>query len=112
LTITTTAASAKMTEPARPFGLGLRSASGILCAGLLGLLLPRRRRVWPVLLAMLLALATVSNLGCGQTALRDTPGAGVTGGTPQGTAVLTINSSGTDGVTTISHTYSYALNIQ
>jgi hypothetical protein len=108
LTVTTTASHA-MFAP-RP-GLW-QAAGGVFCAILAGFLLPRRRRALPTLFALALTLVLLSNLGCGGTDLRNTPGAGTTSGSPLGTANLTINTSGNDGVTSISHTYTYTVNIQ
>ena len=100
LTISTTAPQARRTLAA---GLGLTGV-GVSAAALFGMLLwPRRRR--PALLALIAMLGVIGAAGC--TNIRDTGGnavtTGGTGGTPLGTQLFTITTSGTDGVTTNRH---------
>jgi hypothetical protein len=119
LTVQTTAATAFLSRP----GMGRNgmspnatstSLAAISFASLtMMLLLPRRRRA-TLLLAMIAALA-VSLSGCTSQSIattQSTGGASTTSGTPLGTQILNITTQGTDGVTTVRHSYSYQVTVQ
>jgi len=100
--------SAKVQTPPTPWGM---TGSGVALAGLLFLVLPKRRRFVGALAAVLsVGLFAVS--GCG--------GGGSTGGgggqtntnTPAGTYTLTITGTGTSGTTTTTHTATVTLIVQ
>ncbi len=115
LQITTAAPSA-----ARSAGTGSLAsvaASGVSLAAVFGLLLlPRRRRrgYGPALLAIVALAGLLGAAGC--TNIRDTGDPIVTTGgntgTPLGAQLFTITTSGTDGVTTVSHNTQYQVNVQ
>ena len=110
MTISTVAAKLKQTQQASVLK-SERVLAGISFAGLLCFFLPagRRRRI-PALLLVLIALALTSNLGCS-----DNSGnffAPLTGGTPLGTAIVTVNTAGSDGVNTVRHDYPFQVTIQ
>lgn len=115
MTVTTTAAKAKPTQVA---GSGksswaLGAGTGSALATLLCLLLPRRRRALPFLLASLLSLSLLPSLGCGlgTTAAPDNA-APADPGTPLGTQIFNITTAGNDGVNTSRHNYQYQVTIQ
>ena len=82
---------------------------GISLAGLLCFLLPAgRRRRLPAMLLVLLALAFTANLGCSDSGTFN----GQSGGTPLGTSLVTITTAGSDGVTTVRHTYTIQVTVQ
>ncbi len=88
----------------------LRAMGGFSLAALLGVLLPGRRRGrLPALLLVLLSLGLTTSLGC--SSVSTTSGI-LQGGTPLGTYIVTVNSSGTNGVTTVTHDYSYQVTVQ
>ena len=111
LLITTAAASAisggKLSSSLRYTGLGVSFAAAL---GLL--LLPRRRR--PMLLAAITLVGLLGVAGC--TNVRDTGGdavgTGGSSGTPLGTQIFTITTSGTDGVTTNRHDLQFQVTVQ
>ena len=86
------------THPAAPPLLGTLSF-----AALLGVLLPRGRRL-PALLLLLLACALLPAIGCGSI------NAPALGGTPLGTVNLTINTA--SGVSTLRHDYTYQVTVK
>ena len=89
--------------------LGGASLAALL--GLIGLISPgRKRRRLPAILLVLLAVSLGMNLGCSQQTFSVQPP--VTTGTPLGTAALTINTSGSNGATAITHDYTYLVTIQ
>ena len=78
---------------------------------LLCLLLPaaRRRRMQLLAVAVLLVLGTT--VGC-TNIVNGPTGSGLGSGTPAGTQVITITTSGTDGVSTTRHNYSISVSVQ
>ena len=116
LSVTTTAATATMVRPAR---MG-KAASEITLAAvslgtlLLGLLLPGTRRRPTMLIALLAAMVLGVSMGCTTQGTAVTSGSptGGTGGTPQGTQLLSITTSGTDGVTTERHDVQFPVTVQ
>ena len=105
LTVKTVQNKSAALQPAAPLGV----LGGVAFATLLCFLLPgRNRRRIPSLLLLLLSLGLLSNLGCGQGNFN----APLTGGTPLGTTILTINTAGSDGVNTVRHTYFYQVTVQ
>ena len=78
---------------------------------LLGFLLPSVRRRRPVLMAILLSCLALGSMGC--TNLMNTGNQTTVGsGTPLGTLIFTITTSGTDGRTTEQHTMQYQVTVQ
>ena len=127
LTITTTAATATTALSKEGAGrVGLWTAgTGASLAAILILVLPRRGRRLPSLLAVFFAVAMLSaNLGCGLGVSNATNGgsgggsdSGSSGstandGTPLGTQNYVITAAGSDGVNTIRHTYQYQVTVQ
>jgi hypothetical protein len=112
LTVTTTAAKAISSQSAslvRDPAVPVAAAS---LATLLCLLLPGRgRRRLPTLLLLCLALALTANLGCSSGSSISNNGAPLSG-TPLGTAILTIDTAGTTGTTTVHHNYSFQVTVQ
>jgi hypothetical protein len=118
MTIVTTAATAATPAsstksgrltPGNPWHL----AAGSALATLLCFWLPRRRRAIPVMLCLMLACCLVSGLGCGgSTSSNTTPTTPADPGTPLGTNTFTISTAGTDGVSTVRHTYQYQVTVQ
>ena len=103
-----TAASSRV-GPAGREALGGASLAAVL--GLIELILPgRKRRRLPAILLVMLAVSLGINLGCSQQNFSVEPHA--TTGSPLGTAALTINTSGSNGVTAITHDYTYLVTIQ
>lgn len=112
LKVTTTSPHTAALIPVRPLGQGLGGGVGaISLAGLVCLLLPASRRRLPGLLLVLLALGLTMNLGCSAGNL-NSPAVINAQGTPLGTAILTITTSGTDGVNSIHHTYPFQVTVQ
>ena len=122
MTITTTAPHNKTNHQAsnRPLWGG---AAGATLATLFCFVLPRRRRLVPVLLMSLFAVCLFPGLGCGLNNLgtlptsggsttSTTPTAPTDPGSPLGTQVFTITTAGSDGVSTVRHTYQYQVTIQ
>jgi trimeric autotransporter adhesin len=106
MTITTTAAQARTTTTRR--GIFQPAASAAALAMLLCFCAPGRRRRLPTLLLATLALSLAAGLamGCaGSTTLPAAPG------TPAGTTIFSIDTAGTDGVTTITHDYQYPVTL-
>ncbi len=126
LTIVTTATSATTSQTSRNTGSGLWPAGmGASVAALLLLVRPRRLRLLPSLLTILVAAGMLTaNLGCGlgvtSTATSSSnagSSSGATGssandGTPLGTQNFVITAAGTDGMNTIRHTYQYQVTVQ
>jgi subtilase family serine protease len=104
---------AKDAAPPRPAAGGwLRAGSGIALAGLLLLVLPRRRRPGSALLVVLLAIGAIGLSGCTPTVpvaksnqINTTP-------TPAGTYTLTVQATGTANGSTLSHTATITLVVQ
>jgi hypothetical protein len=118
LSITTTAATASITHPAMGKGAtAITLATVSLGTLLFGLLLPRKRRLPAVFLALLAALAVGGSMGCttqGILNTQSTSGSGGSGGsgTPLGTQLLSITTQGTDGITTVRHDTQYQVTVQ
>ncbi|SNS76874.1 Ig-like domain (group 3) [Granulicella rosea] len=116
LTIATVKSSAQVSEhAANTGGRGWNLAAGIACALVFCGLFPRRRRILPTLLLALVAAGLVGTVGCVNGTFPQSPnttGGTTTGGTPIGTAVLTINSVGSDGTNEVAHTYYYQVTVQ
>ena len=117
MTIITTAATAATPAsttksgrltPGNPWHL----AAGSALATLLCFWLPRRRRAIPVMLCLLLACSLITGLGCGDSTSNNTPTTPADPGTPLGTNTFTISTAGTDGVSTVRHTYQYQVTVQ
>ena len=83
-----------------------------LAALTLGFLLPSVRRRRPMLLAAFVSFLLLGGLGC--TNLNNVAGSGSTGGggSPLGTQIFSITTSGTDGVTTNRHDMQFQVIIQ
>ena len=113
LTVTTVAGKAKsagFSSQSKLEGIAAVSLAALLCLTLPG---RARRRMIPTMLLVLLALTISANLGCGGNGFYSTtPVSGAGNGTPLGTSILTINTAGTDGVTTIHHDYSFQVTVQ
>ena len=111
LSVTTTAGnSASLARPSAPQSRTEAILGGTSLAALLCLLLPgRTRRRLPTLLLILMALGITANLGCGSSG---TSRSLANTGTPLGTSILTITAAGTQGSTTIRHTYSLQVTVQ
>jgi len=116
LSITTTAATAKMVRPARMGKAGSEITLAAVSLGtlLLGLLLPGTRRRPTLLIALLAAMVLGVSMGCTTQGTLATPGNPTSGGggTPQGTQLLSITTSGTDGVTTERHDVQFPVTVQ
>ncbi len=84
---------------------------GVTLAAVLCFVLPGRRRRTPVLLILLGGVGMVFSSGCSGGNFLSTA-APLTGGTPLGTTMVTINTAGSDGVNTVRHNYSYQVTIQ
>jgi hypothetical protein len=117
MTVTTTAAKAKPTQQAlsgeAPGSWSFGAGAGSAFATLLCLLLPRRRRALPFLLATLLSLSLFPSLGCGLgTTAAPTNAAPADLGTPLGTQIFNITTAGNDGVNTSRHNYQYQVTVQ
>ena len=119
MTIITTAATAatpasstksSRLTPGSPWHL----ATGSALATLLCFWLPRRRRAIPVMLCLLLACSLMTGLGCGlsTSSNNDPPSTPADPGSPLGTNTFTITTAGTDGVSTVRHTYQYQVTVQ
>jgi trimeric autotransporter adhesin len=109
LTIATTAAQAR-TTPQGP-NIFARTASGAALAMLFCFCAPRRRRRLPVLLLALVSLALAAGLGLGcSSSTIATPVAPT--GTPAGTMMFSIETAGSDGVTTVAHDFLYQVTLQ
>ena len=89
-------------------------AGGLSFATLLCLLLPgRKRRRVPALLMALFALMLSANLGCaGSNFYSTNPPPYTDPGTPFGTAILTIDTAGTNGSIVVHHNFSYQVTVQ
>jgi len=115
LSVTTTAATAYGGQPARLGSVQKISLAAVsLTTLLLGLLLPgaRRRRV-SMLLAVVAAAVLLGGSGCTQlTTVNSGSTSGGSSGTPQGTQLLTITTSGTDGYTTLRIDTNYQVTVQ
>ena len=108
LLITTTPPQATKTIGHAGFdGKLISSAVGVL---LLTLLLPSVRRKRPALFALLLTCILLTASGC--TELNNVATLVHASGTPLGTQLFTINTSGTNGVTTTHHDVSYQVTVQ
>ena len=107
LTIETTVRSASVARPRGVIEASLASAGAML----LLLVAPGARRRKLRLLAIVLLVAVGSTLGC-TNIVNGSGGSGLGSGTPAGTEILTITTSGTDGVTTVRHNYQVAVNVQ
>ena len=106
LTITTTARSAMVSGTRVVY-----AALGFAGLAVLGLLLPVSRRRRMPLLGVVLLLLLSSAVGC--TNIVGGPiGSGLGSGTPAGSEVVTVTTSGTDGTATVRHSYSVSVNVQ
>ena len=119
LTITTAASATPAIQARR--SSPMRTAAGATLAGLLCLVLPRRRRVISSLLILLLCVSVLGVQGCGLGVTGTTDsGSNSTGsgpttsdpGTPLGTQNYTITAAGSDGVNVVRHTYQYQVTVQ
>ena len=111
LSVTTTAGNKAFLTPPPALHGATEALGAVSFAALLCLLLPgRSRRRVPTLLLALLALSLTANLGCGSNGTSKSLTA--TSGTPLGTSILTITAAGTQGSTTIRHTYSFQVTVQ
>ena len=111
LTINTVAPELQTAEHASLRPVALTGAAGASLAAMLCLLLPSRgRRRLSSLFLLVLAAGLTMNLGCSQAsvAVASAP----SGGTPQGTVMLTINTSALSGSTGVTHDYTYQVTIQ
>jgi hypothetical protein len=110
LLIRTTAPQARRTV--QHAGLGRDLVGAAMAALLMGFLLPGLRRRRPLLLMLMASCVLLGGLGC--TNLNNVAGttSGSGGGTPQGTQIFSITTSGTDGVTTNRHDFAYQVVIQ
>jgi len=99
--------SASSRTPAGPwYGAG----SGIALAGILMLILPRRRRFMGTLVAVIsIGLFAASGCGGGGNAGGGGGGGGGSTNTPPGTYTITITASGTSGSTAVTHTATLSL---
>jgi subtilase family serine protease len=99
--------SASSRTPARPwYGAG----SGIALAGILMLMLPKRRRFMGTLVAVIsIGLFATSGCGGGGNAGGGGGGTGGSTNTPPGTYTITITASGTSGTTAVTHTATVSL---
>jgi hypothetical protein len=80
--------------------------SGLALAALVWLGLPRRRRSFGSLLVLLLGASLISAVGCGGgTSSTADPGS------PAGTLLFTIDTAGTNGVTTVTHDIPYQVTL-
>jgi hypothetical protein len=118
LTVQTTAATAKLSRPEMGRGATAISLAAVsLGTLLLGLMLPRRRRL-PILLLLVLAAAVVGgSIGCTTQGILNTgstsgSGGSNQGGTPLGTQLVAITTQGTDGVTTVRHNTQVQVTVQ
>jgi hypothetical protein len=116
LSVTTTAATAYGARPA-PLGkatTGISLAVVSLGTLLLGLLLPGTRRRPTLLLAIVAAAVIGVSMGCTTQGIVNTNGTtgSNTGGTPQGTQLLSITTQGTDGQTTVRHNSQFQVTVQ
>jgi hypothetical protein len=93
-----------------PLGLGAAATAASLAMLLCGFF-PGRHRRWSRLLLLFAALAIAAGLGCGGNSVSYTSPT-QTGGTPLGTGLLTITSTGTMGTSTVSHNYSFSVTVQ
>ena len=112
LSVTTAAATAYSKQPGLLGGRGTGISLAAVSLGtlLLGLLLPgkRRRLVLPMIAGMVLLMS----FGCTSQGTTVTGTTTATGGTPQGAQLLTITTSGTDGLTTVRHNTQYQVTVQ
>ena len=114
LSVTTTAATASLGRPA-PMGTGGRIslAAVSLATLMLGLSLRGRRRKVSWLLALAAAIVLGGSAGCvQQSTVSSGSSSSGTGGTPQGTQLLTITTDGTDGLTTLRIDSNYQVTVQ
>ena len=109
LTVSTSApkTAALDQKPRNPLGL----AGGVTLAALLCCLLPARgRRRIPAMLLLLLAFGLTMNLGCSGNNLSIIAQTGA--GTPLGTTLLTVTTTGTSGANTVRHNYTFQVTVQ
>ena len=109
LTIVTTPAKGNLVPGTQQSSV--RLIGGVSLAALLCWILPgQRRRRLPTLLLGLLALSLTFNLGCSAGTFN--PTSITSAGTPLGTTLLTISTTGTSGTNTVHHNYFYQVTIQ
>jgi hypothetical protein len=117
MTITTAAPQDKPTTQAR-LNRRWSFATGSALAVLVCFIAPRRRRLVPTLLLLLVAFSLTANLGCGvglspNIATQDPPTTTPTDpGTPLGTQTFSITTAGSDGVNTVRHNYQFQVTVQ
>lgn len=96
LTATVTKTSGALKKPAAPFGSGrtpwYAAGSGATLACLVLFLVPRRRR-WGALLAVLLSVAAVGAIGCGQNSVTVPSGGGGSSKAQPGTYNITVTAT-------------------
>jgi hypothetical protein len=115
LTITTTAPKAMLEMPWKTQGGGISLAALSVATLLLGLLLPGNKRVRSLMLAVAASMVLFTSFGCLQSSTAATTGTTTTTsspGTPQGTQLLTITTSGTNGLTTERHNSQFQVTVQ
>jgi hypothetical protein len=110
MSITTTAAvigSARRAALERRWNAG----AGAVFATIFCLVMPRRRRLLPTLLLLLCAVCLTAELGCG-SGTTSTPTPSSDPGSPLGSQIFTITTAGSNGISTVRHTYQYQVTIQ
>ena len=108
LTIVTTPAKSSAVRGGGQISSGL--IGGVSLAALLCWIIPGKRRRLPTMLLGLLALCLTFNLGCSPGNFNTTSVS--TAGTPLGTTLLTISTTGTSGSNVVRHNYFYQVTIQ
>ncbi len=104
--ITTAPKSSALQSPGGSAG---RVLGGVAFAALVCFLLPGSRRRVPLLLVLLLGMGMGMSTGCSSGNFVSTT---LSGGSPLGTTMITINTAGSDGVNTVRHNYTYQVTIQ
>jgi subtilase family serine protease len=102
---------AKDSMPAKPATPGWMRGSGIVLAGLMLVILPRRRKLSGALLAVL-AFVAIGLSGCMKTTAPATSNLPPTTPTPVGTYTLTVEATGPVNGTTVSHVSTITLVVQ
>lgn len=101
------------TTLSRPFAAGSAALAVLLCCVFPG---RRRRRMIPTMLLVLLALGMSANLGCINSSVAGSGGSGSGGGgnsgTPLGTAIVVVDTLGSNGISTVAHDYQYQVSVE